>query len=285
MTLTALALTMAVATTTANTDPGWGVFTAEISTSAGKISLYMPDDMAAGDMVSGSVFAEGRYAPTEVVIDGERAPIRRSMFTIKLPESTRDSATVEIESEGGDAVKLIVPLKEWAPSPALRVPRVTMSGMPMKIEGPFDGDRRNTMAELDGRSAGILAESPRSCALLAPTGWTGPYKVEMLEDRAHIEGQLHNVAVHLNMPEQVTVGRMATVEVEVQGLDGLSAEALPFTVVVASTHNVVEFDRKTTDRAVVDSGSEIVDGTFRKKIHFRSKKKGSVGLVPRLISQ
>ena len=142
----------------ANVTAEGGLTRVEFTSSAGRITVFLPDDLRAGDVISGTVIPEpgkgGQLA--EVELGGK--PAAPGMFRTTLSGPVRVSV-------GGTTVELAVD-RAAAAAKAFWTAPVRQKGRPVQITGPFDGNSTNTSVMFNGGPAIVIAESPRSAVVM-----------------------------------------------------------------------------------------------------------------------
>jgi hypothetical protein len=140
----------------------------------GDVKVYLPDDMAAGDTISGTVVAEPKGKTDEerarnqdtlkgfvVEIGGQKVAASDGTFTWTIPqikEQPRHSFRV-IDNSDKEVANVVIPvllLPPNVPRPQtitpndFRFPTIGQQGRAVEIFGPFDGDSSNTALNLQG---------------------------------------------------------------------------------------------------------------------------------------
>ncbi len=168
------------------------------ATAHGQILVYLPDDRAAGDTISGIVYPEPqgqsdveRRANADTLggyivdVGGAESRVSDHFFHIALPAAAAGAVPLLLKDGRrnlGAASAQIAPIAPAVPQPSIAP--FAEAGRPMQMLGPFDGDLTNTQAVIGGRPAPVLAESPRQAVLMSPNAPTGPVSVQV-RDGAH----------------------------------------------------------------------------------------------------
>ncbi len=224
-----------------------GIVVTEFDTPEGRIQVYLPQDMAAGDTISGTVFAEPKGTGAEreandkvlqgvvVSIDaqygernGQRIVFRgldkghklsRSLKTKTYSDGPTYEATIKVEEERSDKTLQFV------------IPEVAPAGRPMSIAGPFDGDIGTTTVSVGGKPATVFVETPRRCVLQADTSFTGKKSVSVSDGGVVGEGSVFLPRINLTATKTALArGEKSTLTVTVQGLDDAPASLFPIPV-------------------------------------------------------
>ncbi len=270
-----------------------GLHSVTYTTPQGKIRVNFPDDMAAGDTISGTVFSEPVGANdqeriangavlqgTVIDVDGQKSTAATHEFKIQVPALVRPYLPISFGSGGASssppAVTTNVPL---APTPAA-APRPMGSGAtqavptpaqfnwppalpqaaPATIKGAFDGDASNTRLQIGSSQASMLAESPRQTVFqLPPSSTAGPTNLTLTEGATSIRGPVRSVRLQLSAPKTTLQrGESTQLTVQVFGLEGL-AHPIPLQLrtggtVTATGGNLQRFDIPANDPGVVANG-------------------------------
>ncbi len=208
-----------------------------------KVTVYLPDDMVAGDTISGTVIAEPKAgyvqdnSPnaetlTGVVIDlgdGQKVPVcdpcsaLRSFVLPHVFDQLGRVINVSLIEPGRNTITKKVPLQ---PAGVLtttdpNIPPFAQTGHPLPISGPFDGNSSNTLGTIGSQQAVILAESRRKLILRTPGNLTGPVQVSATDNGKTTSGQVRILSVQLTSPKtKLKSGEETKVHMEIKGLKG-----------------------------------------------------------------
>ena len=224
-----------------------GVAAVTFTTPQGKVRVWLPDDMMAGDHISGTVVADpagtgdfevnknaNALADFAVSVNGRTLTLRAlprmtgagitSVFTDEIAVAP---SKVELLSNGkvvASAPLPARPLPEPAAPTGVRVPLLAQAGRPLEIQGPFDGNAENTKASIRGAEVPILAESPRQAVVRVPADALGPTEISIAENGVETKGSVRVISVKLSAGRtKLTSGEQTTLEFRVEGLQGLTA--------------------------------------------------------------
>ncbi len=221
----------------------------------GQVVVYLPDDIAPGDSISGTVVVEPegedqtqRRANADTLrgyaVDIAGAPTRVGDGLIRFVAPVADRVVVSLlRNAGGAMVPVSAPVvassvSRWTtytPVSGVNVtgpprvfalefdpPAVIQAGRPGAITGPFDGDASNTQVAVNGAPCPILAESPRQVVMMAPEAPIGPVNVQVREGGNTAQGVANNVSVALSAGRTTLArGERTNVTLRVAGLDGI----------------------------------------------------------------
>lgn len=224
----------------------------------GKIIVNLPDDVAAGDTISGTVVEEPKGStPQEkeknksvldgLVIDleGTKAQVKQLRF-VWLPPTPQPGPMppryqlkiLEITKPGSSGSGHVysdcfIETYNWpklsaSPSENIiekvetKIPSLGQTGRPIVITGPFDGKSDNTIVKIGGQPVTPLAESPRKVVFESPNNVTGPVGISVDEGGKETKGTYRNVGVNLTAPKtSLQKGESTTLKIEVSGLQGI----------------------------------------------------------------
>lgn len=231
----------ALAQTSAQQETGWGLDTATLDTLQGRVTVYLPDDAAAGDTISGTVVAEPREGGTAgagglgLDLAGTALPAAGGSFRWEVPASVGGGVALlrVLDEEGGVLASSSVPVgaPEAPPVTGLTLPTLGQVGRPVTIHGPFDGDLATTGVTVDGHPAAVLAESPRRAVVPLPPEVVGPVELTVTEGVTSARGEIRVLGVGLSASKlNLRRGERTELTVTVTGLEGLS-EPVPLRVV------------------------------------------------------
>jgi hypothetical protein len=228
----------------------------KFTTPHGVVKVYLPDDMRAGDTISGSVVGEPKGQTQEerarnlASLNGyqlrmvESSDILYSVdfdfpqhrgVLIKMPDISR-GVTVALKDtvSGVEVASTTIPVsttdsKATRPQTPTQndfnLPTIGQNGSSVEIKGPFDGDSRTTEIKVGGQPVTILAESPGSCIFKSPEQTFGPTEITIKENNVEAKGTYRNLGVRLNAPKtSLLKGETTTVTIEVSGLQGIKKD-------------------------------------------------------------
>lgn len=228
-----------------------GLATVRFLLPQGVVAVHLPDDLAAGETVSGSLTLALAPAPPR---KEEKARAQLALLTVDvggLPQrpapTSLSGLTVcgDLACDGGGSAVPVrlrnrkgevlaegrVPVTEpLPPSTAYRYPPVGQTGGYLEIHGPFDGVAASTRLVIHGLRAAVVAESPRRTLVEVPAGAVGASTLELQEGPARAAGPFRalRTALRLGKPS-LAPGERTTLWLEIQGLADLEEE-LPVAV-------------------------------------------------------
>ncbi len=236
----------------------------------GDVKVYLPDDMAAGDTISGTVVAEPKGNTEEeraknqdtleglvVEIGDQKVDASKGAFKWVVPNAPIKLIRIIEVASGRELAKtpvsLITPMikpptSQTSQTNKFQLPAIGQQGRAVEIPGPFDGDFSNTTlnwksATQNAESAEggfrLLAESPRKGVFRSPTNVTGQVEINLKEGSAETKGTYRSVGVSLSAPKtNLLKGERTTVTVMVVGLEGIK-QTIPLLLI---TQGVVQMD-------------------------------------------
>lgn len=177
--------------------PKDGVHTLEFNAQGGRVRVFLPDDLSAGDRVSSSfrIYPDGTTAEAKeknsallsgLIIETSyfSAPVSEGSITFEVPKNAGGS-TLVFTLVGKDGKRLgssRVPVKfpeqgtrrPEKPTPFdYQCPVVGQAGRLIEIKGPFDGDFATTNFKVGGVKPFVLSESPRKLVFESPAEVSG----------------------------------------------------------------------------------------------------------------
>jgi hypothetical protein len=221
-----------------------GLAAPSISVPAGKIVIHLPDDMAAGDTISGTVVAEpaGRtdkeHDANSSVLEGyvvdagpKKTSVRGRVLTWIVPPAVTAVAFILRDSRGKEVGRTSVPVRTQQPGVGpppkpqdFRFPQIAVAGQPLVIHGPFDGDFANTKLTIGGQPAETIAESPRKLVVAPAVNVTGPSAYQLMERGVAATAPCSVISLKLTAPKtSLTRGERVAVHIAISGLDGIRA--------------------------------------------------------------
>ncbi|MEO7672584.1 MAG: fasciclin domain-containing protein, partial [Pyrinomonadaceae bacterium] len=226
----------------ARTDVASGLSTTTFDTLEGTVTVNLPDDLAAGDTISGTVIAEPKgktgdeqaknqdelsgyvvevadqSTPKENVtgnlIDFCKDPAAKTndyAITVcskwSVPDAVKTVVVVLKNREGKIVSHADVPVAPKA-NPAkvtegLLIPAVGQAGKPLSVKGPFDGDFASTAIKLGNQTAKFLASSPRKVVVQNPSNAKGVAQVEI-----HYAGKIVANCTYRSISVNLAAGKL-----------------------------------------------------------------------------
>jgi hypothetical protein len=234
----------------ASTERTLGLQTALFKLPSGEIAVNLPEDMGAGDRISGTVVpsssgrteAERRQNSDEltgyvVAIEKEETPVSGTVVMWRIPQTLGGTDTHVILKamdgrEIGRTPVTVHPEYPRTPRPQpltardYQLPEVAQSGRPFVVRGVFDGDIWNTDARVGGVEARKLAESPRKATFESPAEKTGKQTVEIAERWATVRGETNFVRVQLEAAQTtLKEGEQTSLKIKLEGLQSVRSSA------------------------------------------------------------
>ena len=210
----------------------------------GAIRAVFPDDLAAGDIVSGTILPSptgttpaskqtnaGELNGYVLDFEGQKTPVPDKIFRWKVPPTLGGgTAQMVLRNAKGDPVaqsSIPVGVRVRAGGrPDFDLPTTGTADGVASARGPFDGDFRSTAVSVGGARAALLAESPRKIVFQPPAGRPGVSTLEIKKGSLTASAPFRTIAVLLSATRtNLAKGQTATLTVTVQGLQGLTEPA------------------------------------------------------------
>lgn len=276
---------------------GGGLSVVTFSLSAGRLLVRLPDDMMAGDTISGTVVAEPKGSSQEersknqdtlngYVIEVGGTKVKGPEFHWTVPPAPPTLPPLRyklqvVEVLPGNASPRTIAGAEITPAPKITepkqpsgavvtpdpkttpdfiIPALGQTGRPIVITGPFDGDSSNTTAGIiTGKPLEVLAESPRESVFSNPAETTGPTQVTVKDGDKQTTGMLRNLRIDLTAPKtNLRRGESTELRIEVQGLEGIK-DAVPLTI---ESHGVITMQGGMYQPLMIQPSQVSADGRY-----------------------
>ena len=191
----------------------------------GKIRVHLPNDMAAGDTISGTVVAEPKGTSAAerqknaetlngfvIEVAGQKGPAASRAFTGMVPDSFAGNPTMILNDSKGTTIgKVTIPkpsksAAKKTDSPAtseFKLPTFGQAGRPLEITGPFDGNASNTNVRIGDQELAILVESRSRTVVQSPKAPAGPAEIVLKEGGNEFKGTFTSKTA-TDAPEQKT---------------------------------------------------------------------------------
>ncbi len=232
-----------------------GLTTLVFPTQHGSVKIYLPGDIRAGDVISGTVVAEpsgnnerqkernlvelGKYS---LSMDGNKypVPVKQESFKWVVRENRQLDVPVELATANGlKAGQLTLPFTTIPVTEPRQEGCVTSShaltAAPVQIKGSFDGDLSNTQCRVGGQPMEVIAESPRECQVFYPETARGSQLMQVSENgQEKCNRQVSGVDMQVSSGRlNLRKGEQTFVSVKITGLQDLPATA----VLIVTNHS------------------------------------------------
>lgn len=188
-------------------------------TGAGKITVYLPEDILAGDMISGTISTQPAGTSSEdkqanadslnkysVEINNEIISVGNVELKFSIPKSSTGGVTYMIlrDSNGEEWARnyityqnTTVDIKNFtAVSPwEFQSPKIGRSANPSVIKGPFDGNFGTTSIMVGNKTVKKIAESPRAFIFENPNSPIGNMDLLLNERGVGVKRKYSNIRV------------------------------------------------------------------------------------------
>ena len=199
--------------------PAAGMVEVQFPLEAGKASVFIPDDIAAGEPFSGTFEAPKGYVLTQGT---QRAKV--GTFAWRVPVDVADGVTFVLK-DGAGLEKGRVNLRTSSARRAdasFRFPALVQEGRTFPVHGPFDGNLHTTKLRVGGAAMRPIVESVRKAVVRAPARRIG-VTAGVVRDAGHASnGSVRSVSVNLG-PATAADARGAR-RVTVAGLAGFTRD-------------------------------------------------------------
>jgi hypothetical protein len=279
------------------TDTAFGLITTTFDTLNGTVSVNLPDDVGAGDTISGTVITEPKgntrdeQAKNEDSLNGYVVEVAKQETPTQEKEGSKwvippiaQFIPVVLKNQEGKVVgRAEVPLGTVVkPKPNgdqgnYSTPPFGQAGRPISVAGPFDGDFNNTAVNLGNNTAQFLAESPRKVVVRSPANVVGPATIEVNEQgKVVARCNYQSIGVKLAAGKLNLIrGEQTTVTVTLSGLDGATGP-VPIQLTNASPATV-SMEGGDTQTIIAQPG-EFTGGVFTAKRTLTGIKPGGFAI-------
>jgi len=275
-----------------------GLDTTIFSTPRGKIRVNLPNDMAAGDTISGTVVAEpegknqndraqneGELNGYVVELEKQQSSSIQRNITLAIPVAITTSTYMILkDKKGKEVARTPVPVARTTPPvEEFDLPTTGQQGRPVEVRGPLDGDSATTRISVGGNDLEILAESPRQVVARNPSGQpVGPSEIEVREKDQVVGGEFRTLGIQLSAPKlNLLRGEQTTLTVTVTGLEGLK-ESVPLELENKSS-NVIQMSGGEVQRLTINS-SQVQGGSYTTERPLTGVQPGAFSITGTVIS-
>lgn len=226
--------------------PMEGLQTATFNTPQGNVTVYLPGDVYAGDVISGKVIAEpsgkdeSQVKRNSNVLNGtvvelgeDKSPVNDKKGKWNLPGNIVTGITnLILQDKGGEELGRVplpvspTPRESFIPEQLSEsdfyIPSHTRSGRPTPITGHFDGDFTSSGITINNEEVKLLAESPGKLIFESPRDITGPVDIEIKEGDFVMHETMNLLDVNMQADRlNLMKGEQTIVHLEVEGMQGM----------------------------------------------------------------
>jgi hypothetical protein len=220
----------------------FGLHRATFSVPQGTVRVNLPDDLAAGDTISGTVYTEptgrnqreidqhsGELTGYVVEMEGQKKPASERSLRCRIPARVGGGiSTILLRDPKNKVVaKVDVPV-DTVPQPpeAARIDLPT-SGQSGSLTSAWGGFGDNpTAVMVGGKDAPLIAQSPRKIVFQAPPGLGGRTTISVKSGPLSAEGPFYALGLQLSTSQaNLLRGQTAVMIAQVSGLEDLQDPA------------------------------------------------------------
>ena len=253
---------------------GGGLNTTIFATPRGKIRVNLPDDMAAGDTLSGTVIAEpqgkddkeraanqGELSGYVVEIEKQQASSTSRSLKLAIPVASSSTYLVLKDKQRKEVARIEVPVfGQSPPVEEFDLPTMGQQGRTVQVGGRFDGDFSTTNLKVGGEDLEVLAESPRRIVARNTSNKIGPTELVVGEQGRAARCEFRSLGLKLSAPKlDLLRGEQTTLTVAVLGLEGIK-ESVPL-VLENQSAAIISMGGGNLERITVGP-SQVEGGTY-----------------------
>ena len=285
-----------VKTTTKN-----GLTKVEIETPNGKVTVNLPDNIYAGDVISGTVIAkpkgknEKQITKNKNILNGYTIGfadknIKPGEQATKwlIPKEISDSTfPLVFKNNKGNILGLT---KIWVNTKTRKqlvpqimdisyfsIPSYVVAGVLTMVQGPFDGDFTTSKIKINDSDILILAESPDGIFFQPPYGLKGPATLKIIESDFRMESPINILDLELGADKlNLRKGEQTTIFIKVVGLEGLE-ENVPIEIENLSTN--ISMSDGNHQQHLIDPLTDADNGVYRHNITVTALMNGNFSVA------
>lgn len=271
-----------------------GLTTATFNTPIGVVKVYLPDDIRQGDIISGTVVSEpsGNNARQKeknlaelkkysINFNDEKFPVGNKtynsiQFSIQTgkPVNGRMELISSVQTLHGEVVDVKVSNNiQIIPHDVCEIPSHALTGSPLNIPGPFDGNSSNTVCSIGSLPVTVLAESPRGCVIKFPENAKEVNFLSIQENRKQLCSQIIS-AVNMKISAgklNLLKGEMTFIDIKITGLENLPDTAT-LTLTNITTETIALFPSNFFKISLIPDS--VSSGSYERRFNIQSLKTG-----------
>jgi hypothetical protein len=245
----------------------------------GTIRVNYPDDAAAGDTISGTVYVEPSGSNQQqqdhngaelsgyvVEMPGRKVPVSSTRFLWNVPAMVPGGAVpIVLRDRSNHAVtECSLPVHPGPLPPAagpIDLPVGAQAGNLVSAWGPFDPNSE-TAITVGGKTAPLIAESPRKVIFQVPPDVAGETQIEVRNGGLSARGPFRSLRLAVSATRKsMPSGTTTTMTVVVSGLQGLEEPAS--LLLVNHEPGVVNLSGGPVQQITISPADVQSGGTFR----------------------
>jgi len=273
-----------------------GLNTTIFSAPRGKIRVNLPNDMAAGDTLSGTVIAEpqgkddkeraanqGELSDYVVELEKREASSTSRILKSVIPVTSGSTYLILKDKERKEVARIEVPLAQQPPPvEEINLPTMGQQGRAVEVSGRFDGDSSTTNLKVGGEDLEVLAESPRKVVARNTSNKVGPTDLVVEERGRTTSGEFRSVGINLSAPKlDLLRGEQTMLTVKVLGLEGIK-EAVPL-VLENKSASVISMGEGNLQQITI-SPAQVQGGTYTTERPLTGIQRGAFTITGTVIS-
>lgn len=262
-------------------------------TQYGRVITYLPNDIRAGDSISGTVYIEPNGVDDAArrdnaarlsgyVIDVGGAQTRIADGVIRFVVGATPGLISVVLSDGSQVIgsEAIVSAPALATGAERAVSPVAQAGEPLGVPGVFDGDLSNTSAQVGDGMVEVVAESPRQVVVMCPPTPTGPVTVSVNDGARAMAVQTNVIGISLSAPRTTLArGEQTQVTLSVVGLQRLQ---MPVEVALWASPSV-NLEGGNTQTVAIGPGAGNAAGEWERRYQLRVRSPGPFDVTATLV--
>lgn len=284
-----------------STETKEGLNTTTFKTPKGNVTVVLPSNVYAGDVISGTVLAEPKgknerqKSKNKNVLNGyviemvdKSTSANQDKGSWKIPELIKDGIRMLFlkDHKGNVIAESPIPVSEIPATPLIQdgfnVPQYIRAGVPEKIAGVFDGDFMNSAISINDMPVDIIAESPTEVFFQSPEDISGPIDLELQEGDLIIEEEINIVDIEMSADRlSLLKGESTKVHVNIVGLEGIETE-IPLTITNLSPGNV-SLEGGITQEVIIYPENIPEDGNYLHTLDLKALQNGSFSVMASVI--
>jgi hypothetical protein len=242
------------------------------------IRVNFPDDVAAGDTISGSVYSEpagrdqkevesnsGELTGFVVEMPGQKARTAETRFQWNVPPAVRGGVTILLRDRRNRVVaQCPLPVAASAPPAVeggIELPLGGQAGSLVSAWGKFS-DPERTSVTVGGKAVNPIAQSPRKLVFQAPLDAVGATRIEVRSGGVSAAGIFYSLGLRLSATKRnLLSGETAEMTAIVTGLQDLKEAA--WIVLVNHDPTTIGIAGGPVQRVAIRPSEVLPDGTYR----------------------
>jgi len=267
-----------------------GLSTTIFNMSLGKITVYIPEH-AANETISGTIYIDPQgnserkrqknkveLKAYKLSLGNKSISLQSATFQLSAPVQSNNQLQL-LNTKGKVIFKSVINTNpsNTTSRPTTYIPEYMVSGNPVKITSPCDGNLENNSLLINNTNVPILAESESGVFFKAPANSNGSSELIFTNEGTTIETSVHVLGLDLSVGRtNLMRGETTNLFINVSGLQGLETN-VPMDISNNSPSNIT-LEGGNTQQLLINPSSDAPSGNYSTNLSIRALQRGGFSI-------